>query len=49
MTKTCYLLAINLILMQSFAGQVKSPHNQNSLINAVKSNDVDLFSALYKF
>jgi len=47
MTKTCYLLAINLILMQSFAGQVNSPQNQNSLINAVKSNDVDSFSALY--
>jgi ankyrin repeat protein len=42
----CSLIAISLIFMQSFAGQLNPVQNQNSLINAVKSNDLELFSAL---
>lgn len=46
MRSTYFLIAISLIFMQNFAGQVNPLENKNSLINAVKSNDLELFSAL---
>jgi ankyrin repeat protein len=46
MTSNYSLIATSLILMQCFAGQLSPLQNNNSLINAVKSNDLELFSAL---
>lgn len=40
------LLAICSIFIQNFAGEVNPLQNQSSLINAVKSNDLESFSAL---
>jgi ankyrin repeat protein len=46
MTINYSLIAISLIFMQNFAGQLSPLQNNNSLINAVKANDLDSFSAL---